>query len=643
MSTVKVILKEVKKEKSREFFDKLYKKRRSNYLNLDKLDKKILIFNDFQGTGKTYQALKIAYENSYYTIIFLNDHDLSMEFIKACRDELWAFNNDYLMSRVRKITNKQKEIIETILTGFKFKSEYACSLCADKDFRRVFSYGYMPSDYCHSCSKRRECLYLTLKKQAFRKDLSDPKMPNRFIFLVKSYIKTDIVQSLFKTFPDAQIILDENFISLLFDIVSFDTSLIHHYVYFMNDKVIPLDPFLEPIWLKIEKTFRAISSFKYTPSGKKKVIFKTLIDIVDSFTEEELEEWHENIKNIVTNNRIRLGDIAPDIYNGLELILKDIYNLTHIGAALNRIAIDVKDLSFSYIIDTRETVIELFNNAQKVIISSSTVSKKFFEAVLPEFKDKYILLKDPKIKPKFKEVFMYTSGAYKKYNLYHPIKHTFTSTYRRLLNLLKDIMIKHKYQKLMIVTYKVIEDQLRVDLEELIKKNNIDVIFCHWYNLEGKNKYKLIDVQIQFGSPGITSKTIEIISEILKVKKKRVNKLYIEDEQIQSAERLRSINYPNQKIVYQLSNILNQYYPSVITFKKISQLYYKKFLDALLLNGKSDIDECLKLYNSCGYTKIAKSWMYKLMIELRKDGVVKEIIKRSGPKGGRPKSLYYYS
>lgn len=649
------------------------KKRSEAYEELDKNGKKVLLLNDPAGTGKSIFCLKLSFKHNRNTMLFANNHKLAMQFSKEWMKYNESFEIGYLASRTYPLTEDQKELISFIL-GEEITQDYACTRCSeDTTFRKMVLKGYWQKNECVFCKYKYNgnCVYYRLMLMMLEKLDSDDD--NRLFLLVKPYIYTGFVKNLLKKNIIEGTIFDEGFLNLTYTALSYGNSrMVRNYIAFIDDflnrrkkleeeyknltdefkklkhMTLIYDDFVK-IWFPVKKLIRLIinnNRDEYNANQKKTRIYYNLIEFRDKFDLKDVQMWYDDLKSQLykENYQNNLKNIQPNKFTTLENMLEDVYKISN-DDLKHRLMVDEDNLVFTYIKDTREKIIDIIQyDKNKTIIPSASLTKEMFEDILPVFKDLYIEQRDNELKSLFKAIYIYTCGAYPKYSLYDAFTREFSDAYDNLLEVLKKLIIRHRTKKILIVAFKIIKDQLKEDLKYFLKEYNINaenIQFEHYFNTEGLNKYEDFDVGILFGACGLPKELITILSKLWNVSEKKLTDFFIKSPMLQSMERLRSVNDPHNKIIYQLSNIMNENYPTeqIIYFNKIGEDRYKEFLEKLEEVRISNTNECLDIYNSCDYErKINKRQMSNILNELTEQLFLEEIPIKEGDY--RP--VFYY-
>ena len=164
---------------------------------------------------------------------------------------------------------------------------------------------------------------------------------------------------------------------------------------------------------------------------------------------------------------------------------------------------------------------------------------------------------------------------------------------------LTQIIIKHKNNKILIITFKGFYETeknngqkacIKKKLKEKFKSYNInikdlDIEDDYFYNIEGENCYKDREIVIIFGCPGIPMALRNVLKEILGLSDEQINYIYTEQQIIQAVERLRTYLYPFKKIVYLLTKKQSKLFPKGTPFKKILDIEYKDLINYINLSG----------------------------------------------------------
>lgn len=650
------------------------KKRFEAYEDLDKNGKKVLLLNDLQGTGKSIFCLKSAYKNNKNTMLFANNHELAMQFAKEWNNYNESYEICYLASKTYPLTEDQKELISFIL-GKEITQEYACTRCSkDEKFRELVLKGYWQKNECNYCEYKLngDCVYYKLMLMMFTK-LDSTIDDNRLFLLVKPYIYTGFVKKLLKEHIIEGTIFDEGFLNLTYSALSYpNTKTVKNYITFV-DILLSTRKKLEEEYEKLTDEFKKLKHIspiydnfariwspvkdimnllinndlsEHNANQKRTSIYYKFVEFKDMFGLKEIQAWYDDLKFWIyrENNQNKLKYIPPNKFITLGNMLEDIYKISN-DDLKHRLMVDKDNLVFTYIEDTREKIVDIIQyEKNKTVIPSATLTKEMFEDILPEFKELYIEQRDDELQSLFKAIYIYTRGSYPKYSLYDVRTEEFSDAYDNLLDVLKKLILRHKNQKILVVAFKIIKDQLVKDLKYFLERNEIEeknIEFEHYFNIEGLNKYEDFDVGILFGASGLPKELIVILSKLWNRSIETLTNDFIKTPMHQSMERLRSVNEPYKKIIYQLSNIINEKYPTeqIIYFNKIFEDRYKEFLEKLEEADVSNINKCLELYNSCNYEKkINKRQMNNILNEL----VGQLFLEKIPIKEGNYRPLSYY-
>jgi DNA polymerase III delta prime subunit len=681
--------------------DDLYKKSKINYNLLNK-SIPILLLGDIPGTGKTYTSLKLCSEKYEHTLVFMNTHELCIEWINTIEKDFGVYKINYPISRTYKLTEEHKSFLKYYFPDIKEDFNYMCKKCEDGDIRRSFILGYTPKNCCKGCEYRVKdgkiiCPYKHYHKQLF-KPYKKTELHKRMTFLVKTFIRTNIIDKMFKLSDKFDnIVFDENFIELLVDVKSFDNfSDIKKYITFYDNFIREYKgkEELKDIWEPIREILMFIKETEdYYGTRRKRILVDEMVSIKENniknsivklcnkFKLEELINWNEIINKLIIENPKWIKRITTNYFSKLLPILKDIYIIMkkreekfkkiresytkeekkireeveeNIKKRINKYVIkeiekkgyvNKNDLVYSYTILTRDIIINLMKIGKKIIINCSTLTKELINMLLPEYKDKFIFLKREDLTHKFNKIIIYKKGAYLKYTLYDGLSHKFSLQFNNLLEVLKGYIYNYRDKKILIVSFKVIERKLIKELERFCKEYDIkNIEFNHWYNLESTNKYEHIDILIQFGAPGISGRQMEILSNLLNVPIEQIKYYFISQQQYQVAERMRSRKSPNKKILIFLTNEVDieEFKDNPIERRgEYIEYKYIEFLKKLSERTDSTIKECLDIYNSIeGYKKIKRDNISKKLNKLcRKSILIQSNIKPPSGKG-RPLKVF---
>lgn len=649
-------------------------KKRSEAHEKLKNGKKILLLNDEPGTGKSIWCFIKSCEKNRETLVLTNNHELAIQFYRNWMTYTDNYSIGYMVARNRLLNEDEKEIISYV-TGRNITQDYACTRCADdEEFREFVTKGYLIPNMCKHCDYRDngECIYFLLKEHLYSK--LDSIDDNRLTLLVKPYIYTGFVKETLKKLLIESTIFDEGFLNLTYATLSYtNIKVVNSYIKFIDyfiaiinrreqkfHNLSPEDKEANPImftynnivriWFPIKKIIKLFinnDKSNHTARQKKTSIYNILIEFKKKFGKKEVEVWYENLKEWLHIEHLRTGFkyIPPNKFSTLESILEDIYKISD-DELKHRLIVNKDNMIFTYVADTREKISEIINyKNNKTLIPSAALTKQMFEIILPEFKENYIEQRDNELKSLFKAINIYTSGAYPKYILYNELTGEFTEQYYNLLEVLKKLILRHRNKKILIGAFKIIKEELKLDLKYFLEEYNINkenIAFEHYFNIAGLNKYENFNVGILFGACGLPKDMITILSKFWHVDKKILKRFYIEMPMYQFMERLRSIMDPYNKIIYQLSNIKCEKYPTeqILYFNKVVEYAYKEFMEKLEEAGACNTKECLIIYNKCNYNKIeTPQQMYSILKELYEQHFVnKEPIKI-----GNYRPVFYYN
>ncbi|MFW5891095.1 MAG: hypothetical protein ACOCUI_02650 [bacterium] len=622
---------------------------------LNKRNEKIIIFNSICGSGKTRASLEYAKYSKYPTIFFSNSHSLSFENIKTAFDKFKNPFSDTLLSKNFKLNKDMKKWIKDNLK-LNRKPDFLCKQCEmNKYMKKSIQKGYLPRNYCKDrCKFNSNCLYFKLKSRILK---VYPNLSNRIIFLVKSYFNTNIIKGILKQHAKKDvkinIVIDENIIQMLFETIDFEENRydIRNYIKYIN-KVVKGNQELETIWKEIKEFFNVVLNNKKTMKDNGKTLKRTkeykkqsIKDIITTLLQHrtELIDWNESIKDIIVHDDSLKSNCYNNYFYRLQKILDDLdtYNWKKDSNVIDkRIEVD-EYMKFNYLLKKIDGFMDIINNkyVNKVIINSTDLDKELFKD-LTGYTDPIYELNDDNLHSRI-ECRRYTSGTYNKPILYDQIKHKFRKGYTELLKITKQIIRRHKNNKIIVIAYKVIINKIKKDLEKFIYQNRIDVKTAYWFNTHGTNQYKDRNIMIQFGNCGISQNIIDLFVRNLNITEEQVRKLYETQEQFQTAERMRSIWKDNPPILYQLCKNKNPNYKYEKTFNKIHEVRYKNFLEELKKYPKSTFKECLKLFNkNRGSTNkdISIQYLRQIINEMVDLGILKKEKKSSGR--GRPSYIF---
>ncbi|MFW9875029.1 MAG: MarR family transcriptional regulator [Candidatus Thorarchaeota archaeon] len=610
---------------------------------------KIKIMTDIPGTIKTHQALEYSINNYKNNICFFNTQRLSYEFHENLINPNSQFNLRSRDNIINQFYGKFKELTDEEKIDFNVNQSHPCNMSMhDNNLFLCMKKGYTPYNFCNNyCILKYQCFYKKLTEDNIKSAIDSQNVNNVNIMnlMTKSHIHTKLIERMFKEFNDINIIMDENFFNIIYDQININSYYLQRYKNTIVNLVMH-DNNLDSLWIDFSSLINKIIDFlEGFRTIKKRLKEEKIMDeielFLDSYTPEDLDKWNMalSITAITNLNNIRFQSV--NFTNYFIKILKYIKeNNDNNKDVRDHLIMNINDKIFSFIINKKDEIVDLINKSKKFIITSSVLNKDIFETLFPEFIDDYQIIKNNSFQPKFKEVWRYTRGKYPKYTLWK--KGLPTVHFHNLLKITSDIVEKHRDNKILLLAFKdFIKNQngnfIEIGLAQRIPYyNTIDIKYDHWYGLEGLNEYKEYEVEVQFGCPGVPKSHISSMSSALIIQKKLLKNILIKGEQIQGSERLRSFLYPNKKIVYQLSSIINEYYPSYKDFHNLTEKKYEILLNFIRGKGSCTTDLILDEFYK---NKITKQYLNKILNKLSKEGLIKKRTKRSDR--GRPSIIWF--
>jgi hypothetical protein len=597
--------------------------------------KKVKLLNDIPGTGKSTDAIEYCFNTNKNNIVYFNNWDLAWEFFGSVRRmklKVTPIFHFYYGMFKQLSTLEQKT--------FKFRKEYPCDQCRTKELFNWLRSGFRPSNYCRDiCSRRKVCSYRKYINDNFNQAKNVQKLPkiNNLNYMTKAHIHTDLTTKIFKTFDNINVIMDENFFDMLYHQIDLNSYNLFKYKQLMMN-ISGTSKKLNEFWVDFSMIVNLLIDLtrgwkRMKPEFKRQKIIKEIKKFLDVYKVSDIEKWNESISHKVIKNPLSFKRTSINLTNYFVQIFEDVANTKKTTKILERTLIDQQEEMFSYIINRRESILKLINTSNKFIITSSVLNSKIFEEIFPELKHNYITFKDNRYKPKFKKVYRYTSGSYPKYVLWKGNKPR--KSFYNLLKITKDILLRHKHESIMLIAFKAFLPIILREIEPIIKKYDINFTYDYWYNIEGKNKYSNYDIQIQFGLPGKPTDYINALANLLKVDVDLISEIVINGEQIQGAERLRSIHFPHQKIVYQLSKEINDYYNTQNIFKNLLEIRHRNLLKYITSQGRVSINQVQKSYF---LSRIKHERCRIILEELLRGGFLKKSKKSTSI--GRPEWIY---
>jgi len=660
-------------------YDTLYSKRENLFLTLDK-GKNLFLDASLQGTGKTTFFLRACGKYNHTTIILLDNHDKAMEVY----DDWKQFNNpvvSYMVSRTYKCNSKMKQAISEIL-GIDFKDKYVCNKCnKDKQVLELYEKKYIENDNCWegNCDERerKECVYFKLKEHSLRKQKFKE---NRLIILVKSYLYTKYFQEeLIFNHENYSLIIDEGMLECMTKMINFSRSFISNKMYHdwikMVDKLVEIvnepQKLLTTLWKEIKEFYQLVLNYKLTIEEREEKILECLLKLFFNHNfEDDYLKWNELLKNNVNYYyffKKELPNLIPNQFLDLQGILEHIFLISWYfenekgfqeelfkNEIKKCIFINLQNKEFNFIINYKEEIEGYIKDSLNSSIPASNLEKDFFNELLPNFKDKLVYFNSD-FTHKFKVVHQKKYGSFFKSTLCNPITkkddktgkiiNKFTKEYYNLLNDLEYILTREKNKKILVVAQKTISNKLKYDLRNILKNRNElvnnTVSIEYYYNLEGKNKFQHYDVVVLFGGAGIPPKLLKILSKMLNVSISKLWEYFVPNQHIQCMERLRSILYPYQKVVYVLCDVkLPIPQEQLVKFGKVQEI---DFLEKLKERGASNVNECLEIYNTINNKNSKKTISIQQMRNILNRMIKDDIIMKYKYNNGVGRSVFYYT
>ena len=609
----------------------------------------IKLVNNIPGTAKTTAAIEYCLDMNKNNVIYFDNHRLT-----------WDFSTDILtpsdiklkhkLNVVNMFYGKFKKLTEIEQIVYGWKNTYLCNLSVLDDIFKCLRVGFCPVDYCSNyCPFSVSCDYKKLINDNMinAKNVQTSSDINVLNIMTKAHVHTELNKKMFSMFDKMNVVMDENFFNLLYTQIDLNASSLEKYKKLILS-TITYDPSLHDLWIDysaiIDKMINFLKGFgSYKVELKKKHLKKEFIEFLSSYEIEDLEQWNKLMSLTIINNigsfklnTLNLTNNFLDIFKELKKT-KDKEKLFDDSTVL-----DIDDQKFSFVINNRQNMLNLIEMSNNFIVTSSLLDGEIFECLFPTLKGKYKVIHDKHIKPKFKEVWRLKRAQYPKYVLWR--KNKPTESFVNLIKITSDILQKHgPGECYLIIGFKAyinneythmnyIEAHLKRYIKDYSKYN---IQYEYWYNIEGLNRYSDIDIEIQFGSPGVPKAYVESVSGILNISTDIMDKIMVFGAQIQAAERLRSIKSPYEKIIYQLCKNVNGYYNKYISFTNIIE---RKYIDLVRFIRKAGMCETTHIIDKYYSGKMSYSNVNRILNLLKKNGILTKMSKST--EYGRPKTLW---
>ncbi len=612
-------------------------------------DKKVILDNYIQGTGKTLSDTGIMIENNKNNVAFFNDHELIHEMWTSIYSTRgiggWIKNYPF----INLMFGKTYILKDYERKAYGKKLSCFCNQYEDESIFNLIRMGFIPSNYCNDiCPYSNECAH----KAQIRENFNMAKLDfNSLWLLVKPYMFTDIMDGIFDKFKNLNVLIDENFFDKLIDQIDLRAFIVSLYKKAISD-VLNVNSELEELWNDfvplLDKIINNISHGRSLTIKKKiRVITDDIFEFLNSYEVSDLCKWNEIMKHTFLQNN---GTITPkisnvmnsfiDMFNDIELLGdKDVVN--------NRMLLDDRDHFFSYIINKRNFITNIIEHSDKAILTDATATPDIIEAIFPEYKDNYIFLedRDNKYKPIYKSVNIKTAGKrgeYKKEILFN--RNKYTPSFDKLIECAKQIVQKEGNRKGLIISFKDFIKKIHKELKTLIKRGVYDIVYAYFYNIEGKNLYSDRDYLIIFGSCNKPKRFRDTISKMLNIDESILEYIYGPAHQLQCIGRLRAINRPGECSIYLLNNVLKDHFPNARRFNNLNEVLYSDILDWIRLQNGVSSNEAQEFLNKTMFSKEPKKKqsIINILNTLVREGLLKSR-KEKRSSGPGASSWYWYT
>ncbi len=621
---------------------------------LKKSNKKIIIDNASPGAGKSTFAGDYGNNNHDLIIELVNDDYESTQTFWNILAKRYYHNCITLCSKTHELNNFLKRCFFNIKAPF--APNYLCNLHNDSIFTKIKNQ-FVKKDICENCSEKDDCNYLINKNALFEK--LNEKYIEIFgplhIILVKSYLRTDIIKNLLERYKDLKvlIVIDEDIFRILYEQVTFDNKVkINNYIEFIDELINShnLHDKLNQngMWDDIKRLLELFNNRNYKMvKHKENEIIASFEELIGKYEFKSFIDWNDDVSDVLKDNSIVIGRQTINIMPDLLKIFEDVYEYKKNKEYVKNIQIFTRSQHFSYSINRTREITEIFKKAKKILIASSVLRKDDFELFLPELKNDVDVMPNPNIRCHFKSITSKTNAKYPKYMFIRGYR-KYTICFERAMNYLKNSITNFPKKKILIVSFKEFNAEIKKRLKKWAKKQNpdresngqlIDIDFDYFYHVDGKNKYENHDVLIIFGAPGIPKRAIEVmLNHILRNNphykkdplkiiqiRQRLEEIYCEDQIWQVAERLRTFIHRDEKHLVLITKVFHRKFNMRIKIPKWKRDEYKKFYDKLRNRPNNTINDCLTIFN---YTYIGErgpigiSGMRKIMVALEKEGSI---------------------
>ncbi len=459
--------------------------------------------------------------------------------------------------------------------------------------------------------------------------------------MVKSYLETEMIDTFLKA--DKPIgILDENILGLCFEQVTLDIKSIRKFNT-LAQKLVSKNHTLKEVWTPFKNILKLISNYltfdnEIDIEKKAKEITKAISDFLDSFEIDVIVKWNNRFKEAALKNVKEI----KGTYNIMDYFIKMLHdNKKNTENFEQNISIDKDTPVISLFISRVEHIRSIVQRFYKLIFTDAMLPMFIKEMTeLLQIGDDYEILHNKNLEATWKEIKVLKlnsmRGSYSRNTLLDLTKDNYSDAFYTLIKHSRNIIefeAKKDRNIGLIGIKKEFKSDVKVSLENIIKKYNSKVYFEHYGNAEGKNAYSDVDWIILFGGYNTPLRVRNIITKIVGIDMEKLEYLYGPGALIQMAHRGRPLLRPGEISLYSLTNEIRGCFDRETDFKGILSIEHENLLRWIVKQGgvtTKEVEEYLDKPNQS---------VLDILNKLEKEGLVKSVKKSFGR--GRPTWFWY--
>lgn len=594
---------------------------------------KIIGDGNLQASGKTTEQARISMENNINNIILLNNHFIMDELYNNLRNLLPEFFGKYILyplfGRDYILTPEEQDM-------YKIPTKCLCSLYKNDNLFKLRQLGLLPDNYCSTCDDYLYCPHKMQNRELFLATENKFSTIPKLIMAPKSYVYTELIDSILDKFNKLILILDENILNITYRQYNLTPTSIYNFNKLVNrlsrynKKLKELYKDLAPVLMAIDNAIRYIGVDENNINDK-------LMEFRGSYNMEDCYSWNGMLKNTAMNKSMWVNNTS-NIFNNII----NIFNAVKDDDFSIGISIDRDKEMFSYFDNKIDRIRDIVNRAYMTIMTSSDLTQQRMLNLFPDFADNCKFLHNITLKEKAqpKNFYIYRMhnmvyGRYKKDTLINPITHITTNTFIELAKESRRIILNEHSngQNIgLIISMKEVYEHLKPILSPVALKNDMEVYFDYYFYIEGKNAYNNVNWIILFGSCNIPKRVRDIMHNFWGIDMKDLYFLFGPGQMIQAAHRGRFILRPNEVNLYVFGNIIRGQFKNEKNFYGVLRLKHKKLLNYITKQGGCELVEIEE------FMDYARPKVLKILKQLLNEGILRYTLKKRAR--GRPHKIW---